>query len=192
MARGDIRPTGLFDAPTQDDVLDLMNRQKQARIQQAMKAHAGGGYLASLAAKAQQQGREALKQGLGGVAGAMGMPVREDPMLAKARKTDRDRKEMMELFKTRSMDNPEDFYQMANEMLKRGYSGEAAKLMEQGHGFRKQTQAETGLDIKQQEVSISKGHLGLAKAKEDFFQRQDIKRLSISCLLYTSPSPRDS
>ena len=52
--------------------------------------------------------------------------------------------------------------------------------MEQGHGFRKQTQAETGLDIKQQEVSISKRHLGLAKAKEDFFQRQDIKRLSIS------------
>ena len=162
----DIRPTGLFDAPTQDDVLDLMNRQKQARIQQAMQAHAGGGYLASLAAKAQQQGIEALKQGLGGAAGAMGMPVREDPRLAKARKREKDRGEINQILAGYASEGSEGGSQITekeirkgfSELMSRGYQEDAQKFLTMAQSFagERRLEVETGVKVSSQKLAEKK------------------------------------
>ena len=184
---GDSDWGGLFEAQgnTLSDVRAKIGQEREAKVRQAYADVISGG--GSIAAGRQAKAIEQQNQLFQGIAqnlfGSKDGIVQMDPRLTQAAKRDKDRQEMIDLFKTSKMDKPEDFYRMAAEMRNRGYISEAAKLVAQGHGFREQTQAETGLDIKLTDVEgkldIGRGHLGLAKLKEDFLQRQDTKRLSI-------------
>ena len=157
-------PSGLFGGPTQGDVIDLMGREKQARIQQAMQAHAGGGYLPSLAAKARQEGIEALKQGFGGIAGSMGMPVREDPRLGKARKRETDRREITALLSGFSGAESEGGEQITeqemrrgfSELMSRGYTQEAQQFLSMAQSFGVERRAEIKIGMDKEKFTWSK------------------------------------
>jgi len=178
---------GLFASQgnTLNDVRAKIGQEREAKVRQAYSdAIKGGGSLnAARIARAAEQQKQMMMGVTQNLFGSKDGIVSQDPRLATAAKRDKDRQEMTDLFKTYKMDKPEDFYKMAAEMRNRGYPGEAAKLVEQGHGFRKQTQEEDKISIERTGVEgkleIGRGHLGLARLKEEFFQQDAMVGRSI-------------
>tara|TARA_R100000995_G_scaffold33549_1_gene15103 strand:+ start:256 stop:2220 length:1965 start_codon:yes stop_codon:yes gene_type:complete len=183
---------GLFSGASIGEVRQLLNKERDDRIRQAQAdnfAMTQNPYAAMIA-KSNQQLAEAVTGGARALGQATGLDtgmfagLGEDPRLSKARKRDKDRKEITAMFQSRKMEKPKDFYEMANEFRRRGYPTQANELIQQGHGFRKQTQEEDRIGIQRTNVvgqlDIGRGQLNLAEQKEQFFQQQDIKRLSIT------------
>ena len=68
--------SGLFGGSSELDVLGLMRREEEAASKQARAFPTS---TASIAAAAQQEGKNALKKMFGGVAGGLGLDVAVDP-----------------------------------------------------------------------------------------------------------------
>ena len=105
--------SGLFGGSSELDVLDLMRREQEAK---SVQARAFPTSTASIAAAAQQEGKNALKKMFGGVAGGLGLDVAVDPRLAKARKRETDKREIMGILQEYATDG------FSQDEVKKGWS----------------------------------------------------------------------
>ena len=120
--------SGLFGGSSELDVLDLMRREQEAK---SVQARAFPTSTASIAAAAQQEGKNALKKMFGGVAGGLGLDVAVDPRLAKARKTETDKREIMGILQEYATDgfSEEEMRQGYALLMRKGYPEEARKFL---------------------------------------------------------------
>ena len=122
--------SGLFGGSSELDVLDLMRREEEASSQQARAFPTS---TASIAAAAQQEGKNALKKMFGGVAGGLGLDVAVDPRLAKARKRETDKREIMgilgEMASSGGGIDENEMMEGYSLLMRRGYPEEARKFL---------------------------------------------------------------
>ena len=167
---------GLFKGPTENDIYALQKQERDAKIRQAMadSQSAGGNFYANIQAKANEQ----LSQSVQGVARSMlqgtSLAMPEDPRLSSARKRDGDRLKYKQMFKNLKMDEPSDFYTMADQFRADGYMDEADKLVGQGHGFKKLSQGDRELEQSGQKITNQDSqftqNLSFQKLKQDFYE----------------------
>lgn len=93
--------TGLFGGggTSPQEVLQLMNRENEARVQQAGVGARQGGFQAQMMAQASERGRQALGNLFGNGMQAAGMDMPQDPRMAKAAKREKDRTEIIAILK---------------------------------------------------------------------------------------------
>ena len=120
--------SGLFGGSSELDVLGLMRREEEAASKQARAFPTS---TASIAAAAQQEGKNALKKMFGGVAGGLGLDVAVDPKLAKARKRETDKREIMGILQEYATDgfSEEEMNQGYALLMRKGYPEEARKFL---------------------------------------------------------------
>ena len=120
--------SGLFGGSSELDVLDLMRREEEAASKQARAFPTS---TASIAAAAQQEGKNALKKLCGGVAGGLGLDVAVDPRLAKARKRETDKREIIGILQEYATDgvSEEEMRQGYALLMRKGYPEEARKFL---------------------------------------------------------------
>jgi len=145
---------GLFQGASLGDIRNLMGQERDARVRQSMMnvSQAGGGFQAAMAAKARQQGNEALSMGFRGLGNKMGAEFAEDPRLTKARKMEADKKFILEEIGKFTSDGSG----ISQEEMRTGY----ALLMQRGYPnearqFLKDAQNEREMDIASAKVTAS-------------------------------------
>ena len=123
--------SGLFGGSSELDVLDLMRREEEAK---SVQARAFPTSTASIAAAAQQEGKNALKKMFGGVAGGLGLDVPVDPRLAKATKRETDKREIMgilgEMASSGGGIDENEMMEGYSLLMRRGYPEEARKFLD--------------------------------------------------------------
>ena len=120
--------SGLFGGSSELDVLDLMRREEEAK---SVQARAFPTSTASIAAAAQKDRENALKKMFGGVAGGLGLDVAVDPRLAKARKRETDKREIMGILQQYASDgfSEEEMREGYALLMRKGYPEEARKFL---------------------------------------------------------------
>ena len=143
--------SGLFGGSCELDVLCLMRRAEDADSKQARAFPTS---TASIAAAAQQEGKNALKKMFGGVAGGLGLDVAVDPRLAKARKRETDKREIIGILQEYATDGfSEDEVNKGWSLLtSKGYFKEAEEFRK----MYKELQSKSDLSYKHKVLSQRK------------------------------------
>ena len=166
--------SGLFGGPSVQDLIGQERLRQQQLLMAAQQGAESGTERA--AARARQGFENAIGTGLMGVAASGGPGAKyfqELPGLTKARKREKDRIELMEMFAQAEADDGKiteaEYDKIEREMLGRGYQDAAAQV-------RQRREADFGTKFQQskasREESTAKSLESLRSAQEDYYRAQ--------------------
>jgi hypothetical protein len=122
---------GLFKGPDENDIYALQKQERDAKIRQAMadSSGAGGNFYANLQAKANEQLSQSLQGGARTLLQGTALAPPEDPRLAKARKRDTDKTEIVAILAKYSDPASDGGKQVTEKEMNIGFS----ELMSRGY-----------------------------------------------------------
>tara|TARA_R110000751_G_scaffold17133_1_gene53343 strand:+ start:2361 stop:3716 length:1356 start_codon:yes stop_codon:yes gene_type:complete len=169
---------GLFKGPDENDIYALQKQERDAKIRQAMadSSGAGGNFYANLQAKANEQLSQSLQGGARTLLQGTALAPPEDPRLAKARKRDSDKTEIVAILAKYTDPASDGAEQVTEKEMKIGFS----ELMSRGYvqeakDFLAMAQSMQKLDIDALKASNKGSSLALRQSVHDLNEDRNVK-----------------